>query len=88
MFAFDDVGEGGTGGGEDGFEVGEDLLGLGLYATLDDRAGLGVERCLAGQEEQPALAYGVGVGADSRRRGRGMDSISSHDIKPRSVTVA
>ena len=61
---FDDLGEAAAGGFEDGFEVGEDLRGLLIDAAWNDLLCFGMERDLAGGEDQVAGANCLRIGAD------------------------
>ena len=51
-------------GVEDGLQVVQGLLGLGLDVSLHDGAGAGVNGHLAGDKEEVADLDGLGVGAD------------------------
>ncbi len=71
--AFDDVGEGQVLVVQDGLEVEQHALGLGLDVARDEVAGGGVQRNLAGAKKQIADTHGVVVRADGRGGFRGFD---------------
>src|SRR5262249_45790031 len=75
---FDDIGEGGAGGGEDGREVLDGAGGPGRGAGLDQPAGGGIEADLAGAEYQVAADDGLAVRADRARSPSGHDRGAAH----------
>lgn len=64
---FDDFAEFSSAGLDDGLEVLERLLSLGLHTTLDDLHRLGVERDAARAEEEVARLDSLGIRADGGR---------------------
>ena len=75
---FGDVGEGESGGGEDGFEVGHDLSDLVFDVAADD-VTVGLQRDLAAEEEELAAgADGLGIGPDGGGGVVGVDDGAAH----------
>jgi len=66
---FDDIVQGAILGGEEGGDVGEDLLGLAFDILGFDFAGGGIDGDLAGAENEGAGFDGLGIGTDGGRDG-------------------
>ena len=70
---FDDAGEVQSCGGENGLQVLENAMGLGLDAACNQLSSSGVDGDLAGGKNEIANANCLGVGPDGGRRLRGLD---------------